>query len=99
RKELHAKGFLSDTRYLEYQQELNALKGDISRANTAIAVANAEKAEYENRLKLSGADYTNSVNERLDAVLADKRQNTELIEKLGSRVARLAVRAPVSGTV
>lgn len=99
RKELHAKGYLSDTKFLEYQQNLNVIRGDIDQIKTRIAVAGAEQAEFQNRLKSLDASYNNNVNERLDAVLAEKNQNEELITKLRDRVGRLAVRAPVDGII
>ncbi len=99
RRELHEKGFLSDTRFLEYQQNLNLIRGEIAQIKTRIAVAGAEKAEFENRLKSLGASYNNNVNERLDAVLAEKIQNEELISKLQDRVSRLEIRAPADGIV
>ncbi len=99
RSELHAKGYLSDTKFLEYQQNLNAIRGDIAQIKTKISVAQSEQAEFQNRLKSLGSSYNNNINERLDAVLAEKTQNEELISKLQDRVSRLAIKAPVDGIV
>lgn len=99
RKELHGKGYLSDTKFLEYQQSLNVIRGEIDQIKTRISVAAAEQAEFQNRLKSLGTSYNNNVNERLDAVLAEKTQNEELIAKLQDRVTRLTVRSPVDGIV
>lgn len=99
RKELHQKGFLSDTKFLEYQQSLNIIRGEIDQIKTRISIAGAEQAEFQNRLKSLSASHNNNINERLDSVLADKAQNEELIAKLRERVSRLSIPAPVDGIV
>jgi adhesin transport system membrane fusion protein len=99
REELHEKGYLSDTKFLESEQSLNTIKGNVSQLQTRISVAQAEKNEFQNRLKSLGSGFNDQVNERLDAVLSEKNQNEELIEKLKDRVARLDVRAPVDGII
>lgn len=99
RTELHDKGHLSGTRYLEYRQDFNAIKGDMAQIKTRIAMATSEKSEYETRLQLSGAADSNAVNERLDTLVAEKSQNAELIQKLQDRVSRLAIHAPAAGII
>lgn len=99
RRELHERGYLSDTKFLEYQQNLNIILGDINQIKTRISIANAEQAEFKNRLKSQDSSYNNTLNERLDIVLSEKIQNEELIEKLKDRVSRLAIKAPIDGII
>lgn len=99
RAELHGKGYLSDTKFLESEQNLNNIRGNVSQLQTRISVAEAEKNEFQNRLKSLGFNYNDEVNERLDAVLSEKSQNEEMIQKLQDRTSRLEVRAPVDGIV
>jgi len=99
REQLHAKGFLSETKYLEAQQALNTIKGDITQIQNRISVANAEISEYQNRLSSLGFSQHDRINERLDAIIAEKAQNAEQLQKMQDRSSRLLVRAPVSGIV
>lgn len=99
RKELYGKGFLSETKYLEAQQALNNIRGDISQIQSRLSVAQAEISEYQNRFSSLGLTQSDEINERLDAVIDEKAQNEELLRKLEERSNRLIVRAPVSGIV
>jgi len=99
REQLHAKGFLSETKYLEAQQGLNSIKGDITQIQNRISVTNAEISEYQNRLSSLGFSQNDRINERLDAIIAEKAQNEELLQKMQQRSSRLLVRAPVTGIV
>ncbi len=99
REQLHAKGFLSETKYLEAQQALNSIKGDITQIQNRISVTNAEISEYQNRLSSLGFSQNDRINERLDAIIAEKAQNEELLQKMQQRSSRLSVRAPVTGIV
>lgn len=99
RKELYGKGFLSETKYLEAQQALNNIRGDISQIQSRLSVASAEISEYQNRFNSLGLTQSDKINERLDAIINEKAQNEELLRKLEERSNRLTVRAPVSGIV
>ncbi len=99
REELYRKGFLAETKYLEAQQSMNSIEGDIARTQSRLSVADAEIREYRTRLHSLGLNQNDRVNERLDAIIADKAQNDELLKEMRSRYARLAIRAPVSGIV
>ncbi len=99
RSELYKKGYLSETKFLESQQNLNAVKGDISQINSRIAAANAEISEYQNRLTSLGYSQSDQINERLDAIIAERSQHEEVLKKLEDKYSRLLVRSPVSGIV
>lgn len=99
RKELHGKGYLSDTKYLEARQGMNAIEGDISQIKSRISVAQAEIAEYRNRLSSLGFSQKDRANERLDAVITERLQHEETLRKLEDRSGRLAIRAPIGGIV
>lgn len=99
RLQLHIKGFATDVQLLEDEQNMNAASGDISRLNNQIRVVRTEIKEFEGRLASLSASHRDNANERLDQILAEKAQNTELLEKLDERIGRLNIRAPVSGLV
>ncbi len=99
RSALHKKGYVSDVQFLETQQQMNAIQGQMDQTRSRIAVANSEITEFENRLKSVDARQKDEVHERLDQLLADKAQNIELIEKLRDRVKRLQVSSPARGIV
>lgn len=99
RSQLYQKGFLSETKYLEAQQALNSINGDISQIQSRLSVAQAEIKEYQNRLNSVGLTQNDEINERLDAILVEKAQNEEILRKLKERSARLSIRAPVGGIV
>lgn len=99
RNQLYQKGFLSETKYLEAQQALNNINGDISQIQSRLSVAQAEIKEYQNRLSSVGLTQNDEINERLDAILVEKAQNAEVLRKLQERSTRLSIRAPVDGIV
>jgi len=99
RQQLHDKGFLSETKYLESQQQMNSIRGDIAQTKSRLSVADAEIREYQNRLSSLGLNQNDKINERLDAIIADKAQNTELLREMEDRYQRLSIRAPVGGVV
>ena len=99
KSELHDKGFLSKTKFLEARQSVNAVDGEIAQIKSRIAVANAEINEFQKRLTALGLSQDDRVNERLDAVLNEQQQNTEILSKLEQRYNRLTIRAPVDGIV
>jgi len=99
RKALNQKGYASDVRLLEAQQNLNDSQGDIRRIESQISTAKAEVQEFQNRLQSLNARHQDESYEKLDTVLAEKAQNLELLQKLRNRVQRLDIRAPVSGLI
>lgn len=99
REELHRKGYLSETKYLEARQQINAIEGNITQTKSRISVAQAEISEYQNRLSSLGLGQTDRINERLDAILAEKTQTAELLREMKGRYERLAIKAPVDGAV
>lgn len=99
RAELHKKGYLSDTKFLEAQQNLNSIKGDIAQIQSRLSVTQAETSEYKNRLSSLGLNQKDQVNERLDAIIVERVQNEETLKKLQDRYERLSIRAPADGIV
>lgn len=96
---LYQRGYLSETKYLEAQQAVNTLEGQIAVLQSRISVTNAEIKEYTNRLNSLGFSQNDKINERLDAVIAERVQHEEVLRKLQQRASRLDVRAPVAGIV
>lgn len=99
KKQLHAKGFLSETKFLEAQQAMNRIQGNVTRIQSQMAAARAEIAEYQNRLSSLSLGQNDRINERLDAIIAEKEQNEEIIRKLEEKSKRLSIQAPVTGIV
>lgn len=99
RLELNKKGYTSDMQILEDKRRINDLQGEIKRLNSQIMVAQSEIAEFEGRLASLSASHTDNANERLDALLAEKAQNAEIIDKLEERISRLHIKAPAKGLV
>lgn len=99
KSELYGKGFLSETKYLEAQQAINSIRGDITQVQSRISVARAEISEYQKRLSSLGFSQNDKINERLDAILVERAQHEEMTRKLEERTKRLIVRAPVDGIV
>lgn len=96
---LYQRGYLSETKYLEAQQAVNTLQGQIAVLQSRMSVTNAEIKEYTNRLNSLGYSQNDRINERLDAVIAERVQHEEILRKLEQRAGRLDVRAPVAGVV
>lgn len=99
RKTLREKGYLSETRYLEARQALNSIEGEIAVIESRLSVVDAEIKEFTNRLNSLSFAQNDRVNERLDIIIAERRQHEEILRKLEEKSHRLAVRAPVSGIV
>lgn len=97
--ELYNKGFLSETRYLEAKQSLNALSGEMKQIKSRIAGTKAEMQEYKNRLSSLGLSQKDQINTKLDAVLSEYMEHEEVLQKLEEKHKRLIVRAPVDGIV
>lgn len=99
RKELHAKGYVSDMQILEEKNRINEIQGNINRLNNQILVARQEIKEFEGRLLSLSASHKDEVNEKLDYILSEEAQNQEVIDKLNERIGRLEVRAPADGMI
>lgn len=99
RTNLNSKGYASDFQLLETKQKLNAVNGEISQTNNRIATAQAEIREFKNRLNSLNASHADKAHERLDNVLAELGENTELLQKLKNRTNRLEVKSPTRGFV
>lgn len=99
RKNLNEQGYASDIQFLETKQKLNDIGGKITQLKNRINVAEAEIREFNMRLESLGANQADEAYKKLDALVTEMAQNAELIAKLSAKVARLDVRAPVSGTV
>jgi membrane fusion protein, adhesin transport system len=98
-KKLHAEGNASDMKMLENERQLNEVSGQVQSIKSQIGVAGGEIKEYQARLASLSARYLDEANEKLDQVLDDKAQNTEIMQNLEGRMTHLAIRAPVRGLV
>ena len=96
---LNEKGYVSDMQILEEERRLNEIRGNINNLNNQILIAKGEIKEFRGRLDSLTATHRDDANERLDQVLAEKAQNTEVIDKLEERIGRLQIRAPSHGFV
>lgn len=94
RSKLNKKGYASDMQLLQDEREMNDIEGEIKRLNNQILVAGTEIEEFKVRLESLSATHRDNANERLDQVLADMAQNTEIIDKLEERIGRMQIRAP-----
>ncbi|MEZ5814458.1 MAG: HlyD family type I secretion periplasmic adaptor subunit [Alphaproteobacteria bacterium] len=99
RKQLNKKGYASDMQLLDDERNVNQAKGEIARLKNQILVAQSEIKEFKTRLASLSASHRDNANEKLDQILAEKEQNTELIHKLEKRIERLQIRAPTQGMV
>lgn len=99
RHKLNQKGYASDMQLLDDKRAVNEIRGEISRLNNQILVAQAEIEEFEGRLESLSASHMDEGSERLDLILSEKAQNAELIEKLEERIHRLQIKAPIEGYV
>lgn len=96
---LNREGVLSDVKLLETEQRRNELAGQMGSLRSQIAMAQSALKEYETRLSGLAAGQKDEANQKLDAIVAERLQNDELIEKLKGRIARLDIRAPTGGIV
>lgn len=99
RQKLNAKGYVSDIQVLEDRRSVNTARGEIKALENEILVAKEEIKEFEGRLESLSARHRDEANQKLDLVLAERAQNSELINKIENRIARLDVRAPTHGLV
>lgn len=99
RLQLSKKGFGSEMKLLEERRRLNNISGEIKRLQNQILVAQSEIAEFEDRAHSLTARHRDEVNDKLNQVLADNAQNTEIIDKLEERISRLSIRAPTRGLI
>lgn len=99
REALYRKGFYSEARYLQSRQTLTEAEGRVQVISSRVGATKAEISEYQNRLSGLTTQTGDQTGERLDSLLAEKKQTEETIKKLTDRVARLEVRAPTDGWV
>lgn len=99
RASLNKKGYASDMQLLEDKRRLNESKGLASQLESQILMAQNEIGEFEARLESLAANQRDDAHQRLDQVLAEKDQNSKVIDKLQERIGRLDIRAPVRGLV
>lgn len=93
------KGSVSTKDTLETKMELNALQGELSETQADIAGAQRGLAEYNNRLSSLNAKHRDDAFAELDTIESGLKQNQEVVRKLENRVARLDIKAPVTGLI
>lgn len=99
RAQLNRKGYASDMDLFENESRMNELAGEIKRLNGQIDVAKSEIGEFKERLESLSAGQRDEALERLDAIVTEKTQNHEMLQKLMEREKRFNVRAPAKGLV
>jgi HlyD family secretion protein/adhesin transport system membrane fusion protein len=99
RENLHQEGYISDVSFLETEQRLNSLKGEMGMIYNEIKQGKQEIAEYETRLKSLDASQRDASWQELNKVEAQLAQNNEMLEKMKNRVGRLEIQSPVHGLV
>lgn len=99
RAKLNARGYSSDMQLMQAKTNLQTNLGDVARLKNEISLAQASIAEYEIRKKSVSADQGDEINQRLTAVVAEKDQNAEMLDKLRKRNERLVVKSPADGIV
>lgn len=99
RADLNRQGYASTMTLLENERQLNEVNGRIQSLRNQIATGQNEMQEYKTRLDSLSARHLDESNEKLDQILAEKAQNTEIIQKLEERFQRIEVRSPVRGVV
>ena len=98
RRSLHAQGLLSSVRLMETERQRNDLGGSVATLQGQIVEARSGIAEFSTRKSALEQGQESDARGELNRLLADRQQNEALIAKLQDRLARLEVRAPVSGT-
>lgn len=99
RKGLYDQGYISHVNFIETEQEVNSLKGERSMVGNEIQQAKQAISEYEGRLKSLDAAHRDEAFQQLNKVEGELAQNHEVMQKLGNRVGRLEITAPVRGLV
>jgi len=96
---LNKRGAASDVRVMETKQQMNEVAGQVSQLQSELNVAQDSIREFESRLKSLDARYQNEAHEELNRVEDQLAQNKQILEKVGTQIERLDVRAPVRGLV
>jgi HlyD family secretion protein/adhesin transport system membrane fusion protein len=96
---LFGRGYLTRSRLVESEQELNRLRGEAAEIDNQIRQAAVALQEFRSRLGSLAAGHRDEAWRQLDAIEAELRQNQEVIAKLDGQVGRLELRAPVRGLV
>jgi len=99
RQELYAQGYISHISFLQTEQEVNSLRGEINMISNERKQAQQAISEYEGRLKSLDATRRDEAYQELNKVEAQLAQSKEIQQKLGNRVNRLEVTSPVNGLV
>lgn len=99
RVELNRKGYASDMQMLQDKKQVNAIRGELESLQNQKLQSQTEMNEYEQRLKSLTAQHLDQAHEKLDAVLAEKAENTEIIRKLEERIGRMNITASSRGLV
>ncbi|HRQ59925.1 MAG TPA: HlyD family type I secretion periplasmic adaptor subunit [Alphaproteobacteria bacterium] len=99
RQQLNRKGYASDMDLFENESRLNELAGEIKRLSGQIEVSQSEIGEFKERLESLSAGQRDQALERLDAIVTEKTQNKEMLQKLMEREKRFDVRSPAKGLV
>lgn len=88
-----------ETRLLELQRELEAVRGQFDNAAVAIQQAKSGIAEIQNEIENRGDAYLLEAMDQLSAVVAEKSELLEALPLLQERVSRTVIRAPMDGVV
>lgn len=99
RVDLNRQGYLPDVKLLQTRQDMQRAQGRMNTASARISEADSAITEMQSRLSSLESGNKNTVSERLDAILSEKRDVGETLQKLENRVARLDVKAPVDGRI
>ena len=98
-KDLLTKGVSSRLAFLERQEELNRLQGELRELTAEANLSRQQISEFENRLTSLAANSRNDAYQQLDRLDSEIAQNHEALAKLRNRVDRLELRSPVEGLV
>jgi adhesin transport system membrane fusion protein len=96
---LYEKGYYSRLNYLDKQEAVNSMRGELATVSQEIRRTRGEIAEYENRLEALEANSRDAAYETLTRLNADIAKTEEGMEKYRDRLARLEVRAPAAGII
>ena len=90
---------LSRTEYLNLEQKVVSLQGDIETLAASLPKAQAAAREAEQRISFRQAELNTAVNEEINKRRTELASLRETLSAGGDRVARTELRSPVRGTV
>lgn len=90
---------LSRTEYLNLEQKVVSLQGDIETLAASLPKSQAAAAEAEQRIKFRQAELNTAINEEINKRRTELASLRETLSAGGDRVARTELRSPVRGTV